>query len=34
MAKGIDGTINRLGKAVDELKRQLSDVEAALASGA
>jgi uncharacterized protein YukE len=34
MAKGIDGTINRLGKAVDELKRQLSDVEAAIASGA
>lgn len=34
MAKGIDGTITRLGKAVDELKKQLGDVQAAIASGA
>ena len=34
MAKDIDGTINRLGKAVDELKKQLTDVQTAVASGA
>lgn len=34
MGKGIDETITRLGKAVEELKKQLADVQTAVASGA
>ncbi|MEY3142840.1 MAG: hypothetical protein RLY21_1333 [Planctomycetota bacterium] len=34
MAKDVDAAIGRLGKAVDELKRQLADVQTAVASGA
>ena len=33
MGKGIDETITRLGRAVEELKKQLSDVQSAIASG-
>lgn len=34
MRKGVDDAITRLGKAVDELKKQLADVQAAVSSGA
>ena len=33
MRKGIDDGISRLGKAVEELKKQLADVQTAISSG-